>query len=465
MVPTGSRRTRRALVALPVTALVALAACTDDPVPSAPRATPPRTAVAAPATPELPRPRTLDDEYVALAREAPGFGGLFLDSAGIYHVFLTDVARAAAARPAIAAFLQERGVALASGGDELQVRQGRYDYGQLAEAFQRLTPALTAAGITQWDIDEARNRVTVGVIDSASATRVRADLARLDLPPGLVAIKLIPPTNVTGTLREAYSPRVGGLQIYNINWPNGSPGGPGTCTLGYNVRLYYTGAGTYDPAQYFTTASHCTRSMTSMTGDTVGQPDAAHRIGVEVAESPPVTSAEAYFCPVGAECRYSDAALFRYFPGVNNYWGRVARLSSFAQINGYFTNVKEWEYAAVGSVVGKMGRTTWFTEGRVISTCASVRQYVGGAPTNRIMLCQGQAEYGSDGGDSGAPVFTRAYSNYGIGPVGTHWGKGPSVYDDPTSTFRATYSRIGDVTYDLRRALTTTPSELRVWAQ
>jgi hypothetical protein len=295
------------------------------------------------------------------------------------------------------------------------------------------------------------------VIDSASATRVRGDLARLDLPPGLVAIEPIPPTNVTGTLREAYSPRVGGLQIYNVHTT-------GLCSIGYNARLYYVSGGTYDAAQYFTTASHCTRSMTSVTSDTVGQPDAAHRIGVEVAESPSFTSAQASACPAGAECRYSDAVLFRYFPGVDNYWGRVARLSSFAQINGYFVNVKEQEAFVVGTVVAKMGRTTWFTEGRVIATCATVRQYVNGIPTNRVMLCQGQAEYGSDVGDSGSPVFTRAYSNYGIGPVGTHWGKGPRIYDDPDpSGFRATFSRISDVKYDLRRALTTTASELRVW--
>jgi hypothetical protein len=49
---------------------------------------------------------TIDDRFAALAREVPGFGGMYYDSTGTLNVLLRDSRRVEAARTPVAAFLR-----------------------------------------------------------------------------------------------------------------------------------------------------------------------------------------------------------------------------------------------------------------------------------------------------------------------------------------------------------------------
>src|SRR5687768_279200 len=101
-----------ARIALGVSTVLAGAACSDVPAPSAPavRASMGGFAIAQDATPD----------QMAVAEAVPGFGGYFLDATGAPTVYLIDASRRADAEQALAGFLADRGFAAA----DLRVRQG-----------------------------------------------------------------------------------------------------------------------------------------------------------------------------------------------------------------------------------------------------------------------------------------------------------------------------------------------------
>lgn len=70
-----------------------------------------------------------------------------------------------------------------------------------------------------------------------------------------------------------------------------------------------------------------------------------------------------------------------------------------------------------GWFVYKQGRRTGWTYGWVTKSCFDIANYVSGIRMN----CQFYADYLSDGGDSGGPVFAPYNGGYML--VGIHWAK------------------------------------------
>ncbi|MEJ7759573.1 MAG: hypothetical protein WKF55_08260 [Gemmatimonadaceae bacterium] len=225
-------------------------------------------------------------------------------------------------------------------------------------------------------------------------------------------------------LDDYFPAKKGGIEV----WANS-----GGCTLGFNVKFSKPG-GTY-AYRGFVTNSHCTRTF-GLLDSTVffqGSPD---RIGVEISDKQ--FSQSVSFCPLGARCRYSDAALVHYDAGVVSAGAKVARTgfrdpqwgsTLIDDDNPQFT-VTGIGYPGVGTIVDKIGVTTGWTYGEVISGCWDQAPYPDGA---LILLCQLKTTYGSDPGDSGAPVFIYdGTSNVAL--VGIHWGNVGSAlaswYDD-----------------------------------
>src|SRR5881628_158587 len=133
---------------LAMTAALFAAACQD--------ATPP-TDPAALAIANAPTQSPHTPDAAVLARTVPGFGGFFYDD-GVPTVYLTDVGQ----RAAVAA-------ALGRGASEIHVRQGRFTYQQLDRWFNATSlEALAQSGVVFVDLDEAANRVTVGVEHGAA---------------------------------------------------------------------------------------------------------------------------------------------------------------------------------------------------------------------------------------------------------------------------------------------------------
>ncbi|MGH7428090.1 MAG: hypothetical protein ACREJ4_07000 [Candidatus Methylomirabilaceae bacterium] len=87
--------------------LAGVAACADY-EPTAPRTDAGAPSAKAARPVQLGRLQTLDDKFVEIAQQVPGFGGLAFDDAGNVQVYLTDLAKTAVARLVIAAFMLGR---------------------------------------------------------------------------------------------------------------------------------------------------------------------------------------------------------------------------------------------------------------------------------------------------------------------------------------------------------------------
>lgn len=399
-------------------------------------------------------PLTLDQEFAKLAGQTPGFGGLFYDSTGALTVYLTDPARRASAASMIGAFLDQHGANGAVAGN-MRVRQGAYDYRDLLRWHEILSGSLDIPGITQRDIDESRNRIAIGVRDTATAQLVTKALRKLTVPTSAVVVELVAPTVLTATLRDRVRPVIGGLQLAFAD-----AGQTFLCTLGYNVRRFSFGTRTIDSSQtYFVTNSHCTDAFGRVTGLTLGQPDLANPIGTEVYDPPLFTRAEMgnSGCPVNRKCRFSDAALIRYSSGVPLTFGRIALAGSNTAITGALTITSESSNLSlfVGRQIQKMGRTSGLSSGTVTNSCVIVTEYenVNGVPTDtgRDMLCQVQATYTTLPGDSGSPVFISSpyFGTNNVSILGVNWGTGYSVYGNPNSPVRATLSAFNWISQEL----------------
>jgi hypothetical protein len=392
---------RASLLALAVGGVL-LVACTDAE----------RTGPSAPA--DLQQAASLQvsdpDDPVALGRGVPGFGGFFLDGRGRPTVYLTDVRRRGTAGQALTPFLQSRGLSSA----ELQVMRGDFDYAQLDRWFQQASPAaLGVPGAVFADLDEAANRLRIGVRPGPAAARVRSALARLGIPASAVLIQETAPIVQLRTLRDKFRPVVGGVQIDIIL---------AICSMGFSAIA--------NGQRSFVTASHCTYVQGGIENTVFMQPiffdlTGDPTIGTEAAD--PVYGPRTG-CPAGRVCRFSDAARAVYASNAASTLGLIARTTgvntgSLVEAGSFkVTREKTGKRFTVGSLVHKVGRTTGWTRAAVTSTCVNVN--VDG--TNITQLCQTLASGPSvvvGAGDSGSPVFVyngNAGSNVTLG--GILWG-------------------------------------------
>jgi len=360
---------------VPVAALLAAVACSDaTPTDPALNGTPPELQV------------TQAPDLANLARAIPGFGGLFIDH-GVPTVYLTNPTDRSAMERALGDFASSRGSTPA----QIQVLQGRYSLQQLDRWTRQVTTdAFSIAGVVYTDLDEAANRVTVGVDRAGASPSVRSLAARLGIPAEAVVVKQTEPISFAATLRDQVTPVVAGLQINFSNF---------LCSIGFNA---VSGG-----QNSFLTASHCTDRQGGVEGTLYYQPLASTAnsfIGTEVADPK-------YFrgsgCPKGHRCRFSDASREAYASGVSFTLGGIAQTSGpnngSLTITGTF-NVTGEGSAVVGDVVNKIGRTTGWTQGVVSATCVTT----GVSGSNIVQLCQTFVNAGVGGGDSGSDVFAQA---------------------------------------------------------
>lgn len=428
-------------------AAVALASCLDTEPLSVSDVPNPATA-ARDAVPRLDQaqPLTLDDHLEQLARRAPGFGGMFIDSFGALNVWVKGPANVSGVRAAITDELQraQLGEKAANLLGSLRVLPATYDYVELREWYDRLSSVSALDEVTQTDIDERANRLAIGVTPGADRAELLASLQAQGVPPEALVLNDFAPTNVVVTLQDQVRPVVGALRISSSQ---------GLCTLSFNAKraVYSGGSWVIDPAtKYFLTAAHCTSTFGAQDGTVVGQPDASHPIGTEIVDPPLVTSAQVARCPVGRYCRYSDAALFEYNPTTSMTFGAIAKTSSGLNISGSYTLSATgcgWLCSIPGwTVLRKIGATSGTSSGTVQSACVDVKQYAAGVDTGRTMLCQEQVAMTSQGGDSGSPVLD---SGSGSTLQGILWG---TSWLQPGDPIYATYAYIYHVRSEIVNA-------------
>ena len=389
-------------------------ACRDASEPSAPQGAPGILPDAEVLLQRVAQERS--PEQRDLSRAIPGFGGVFVAEDGVPAVYLTDEGNGDLAKRGLAGFARARGF----DPSQIRVLRAQNDFDDLDRWFKAAAPdALAEAGAVFADLDEANNRLTIGVEHAAAQGAVRAKLARLGIPPSAVAVELTEPIKLAASLQDRVRPIGGGLQI---NFPGY------LCTLGFNT------------GNSFITNSHCTTTQGGTEGTRYWQPLSSVdnvSIGTE-AEDPAYTSGDG--CPNGRRCRQSDAARVSYNGGIEVAANTIMRTTrrgksrGSLEIDGSFSVSGEGA-AAVGDELNKVGRTTGWTFGRVTHTCVTTN--VSG--TNITQLCQNFVQAGVNSGDSGSPVFAVSGNNAILHGILWGGGGGSFVYS-PVANIKAELS-------------------------
>jgi len=362
---------------------------------------------AAPA--QSPGTESLDEQLANIAKQVPGFGGMFFDQDGTLQVYMEGQKVPPSATSM--AFLEEVINREVGGGERLSSRgmeilQGQYDFLTLHNWQQQMTPeVLDIPGVVSTDNHEGKNRLEIGITgERGTAEAVEEVLSKLGIPRA--AVNIVETKEINLTLRSRRRPLRGGLQI---NF------GGFLCTLGFiAVRNGVNG---------YVTNSHCTTTQGGVQGTVEHQPTASgttNRVGIEIADPTYFTGAG---CPAGRRCRRSDSSFIQVphpsGPAVTTARGTIARpaVNSFTWNGVDIFNITSEGSALVGQAVTKVGRTTGRTAGTVSQTCVNTN--VSGSTITQ--LCQTFANYGNAGGDSGSPVF-RITTLPNVVLVGINWG-------------------------------------------
>jgi hypothetical protein len=366
----------------------------------------------APVAPAFPLPDSAesfvgsaDDELLRIGREIPGFGGLFYDEQGRPTVYLLDPQGAGAS-------------ALKSLGPEVRVRRGEYEFARLLDWRLKLRPLLALPGVVYLDVDEARNRVVLG-LDATSASksldrdRLERELLATSVPRQALLLQETAPVETLANLQSTYRPAPGGIQIL---FPLAPPT-YGVCTLGFNAQR--------GSVLGFVINSHCTGTRGEVDGIRYFQSLPSNgAIGTEIAD--PAFSTDPP-CPAGRRCRLSDSAFAKYDKAKQGILGRIARPASGSPEFGSLTvNPAGARFSITGRInspltgdtVHKVGRTTGWTYGTVVATCSDSNI----SNSDITLFCQSRVRAGAGGGDSGSPVFYRIGSSPKVRLAGILWG-------------------------------------------
>lgn len=147
-------------------------------------------------------PADPDDPQLQLAQRVPAYGGMFFDEQdnSILYVYLTDLAQEEAVKQAIREMFGPRWLELHTYPEEIRVLQGQYSYLQLKTWYDCVNSWLVIPGITMTDLDERKNRITIGIDSSLKTERkrqvieaVEIILERLSIPQEAVILEEMPP--------------------------------------------------------------------------------------------------------------------------------------------------------------------------------------------------------------------------------------------------------------------------------
>lgn len=147
------------------------------------------------AAQSVPVEQTIDEIYAQMARDNPGFAGLYLDPDGkTLHVLVktsASPAETAAVERAVRSHLARYD---GPQPDKIEIDPAKYDFAELKEWYDRMGPVVWAVpGLVFTDIDEVKNGLRIGVETAEARELVEQRLAELGIPNELVEIEISPP--------------------------------------------------------------------------------------------------------------------------------------------------------------------------------------------------------------------------------------------------------------------------------
>lgn len=395
----------------------------------------------------------LDKNLKKAAKGISGFGGMFFDKNGSLNIYLLediqqlDAKAVTTKRAKIKTVVEEmfgkkfldrrsplhteKKDTSSKQSSQIILLKGDYDIQQLSKWREDINHLLAITGVVFVDLDERKNRLTIGVESEILREQLNDMLKKTDVPREAIIIEKTKPVRFHNNLRGYHRPILGGVMIsIDVGWSKIQ-----TCTLGFNaIQGKYNG---------FVTNSHCTRVRGGTENTEFYQPEEPFwrelfdefvlfgfvrdtKVGDEIVDPDFFTGGK---CPKGRKCRYSDSAFIAYtIPIVQN----IAIARTTGSNNGSLTIdnhipsipiVGEEMTLIPGSYLHKIGRTTGWTEGLVGHTCVNSSV----SNTNITLLCQtyvhriaGDTHIMSDHGDSGSPVFKWDGANAYL--AGILWG-------------------------------------------
>jgi hypothetical protein len=141
---------------------------------------------AAPEDEQPVRTGDADDILAEATRDVPGFGGMFLDENGNINLYLQDASQKAQAMTAVESVFD----ADIFEGAAVKVLKADYAFADLHRWRQDMRPVvLGLSGVITLDIDEKRNRITVGLEEMNEQAAVEAALEKLGVPRDAVILE------------------------------------------------------------------------------------------------------------------------------------------------------------------------------------------------------------------------------------------------------------------------------------
>ena len=406
----------------------------------------------------------LPDQALAnMARHLPGYGGHFRDEQGSLQVYLTQAAYVrsqelpvamrekfkasmltvyGADYSAGASFLPNGKPAFSS--NAIEFLAGDYTTIELANWYKSVRSLLSEPGVVFTDLDEAANRLTLGIESEQVRASIQAQLTSKKIPIEAVNFVISEPFTGLASLKDDIRPVLGGTMIGFAKSTTIS--GVANCTMGVNAL---------DPVSGkigFVTNSHCSERQGGVDAGEYWQfdlplnsifPMTEDPIGLETIDPPFTYNLNLQQCLPFRRCRFSDANFVTYYDSVNAELGKLARPQLINGL-GYANNgeiddtgeqlllhamqptmpiVGETDQLSIGDYVHKIGATTGWTYGTLARKCIWINM----RNSDITLACQDEVyrtnpDYViAEGGDSGSPVFIYPTASTAI-LVGILWG-------------------------------------------
>jgi len=335
--------------------------------------------------------------FDAIANEVTSFAGAIIDPASEGRDMIVYVADPADSERAVAS-LRAHLPRQRRAPDRVAVRVVAHSYRTLSDWRDSLF-ARSAASLFSLDLDEANNRIRLGVRDEHGLAAVAKNARELGVPDVALQVVLAPTGELRTTLQDSVRPVKGGLEF---TWTSGT-----ACSVGINGEWSYSSS-----YRGFLTASHCSRSYMKLDISTTSyyqdwHVTASKLVGTEWDDPLYFTGG---ICPTGDRCRYSDAMFVKYGTSSTSGLGTISRTTSRSYaaagsitISGQFTLAGDWPYSMLNEELQKMGRTSGWTYGWTTATC--VDHMIPHLGKDYWILCSDDGDIWSEGGDSGSPIF------------------------------------------------------------
>ncbi len=375
-------------------------ACSDVSRPAGPTAGIAQHAIS-PSTAVRSSSRGIEDVFLELDRQIPGFGGFSMDANGDVVAFIKDASRASAASAAVTAWLESNtDVFLRARPARVIMKTGKFGFTDLVKWQTAVGSGQTLADeITMIDADESQDRVKVLVRSAHGLSRIPALAEKMGVPLDAIVAEVSDFTVTNTTLTTSTKrPTDGGLVLsYQRTF---SPDTFEICTLGFNVTV---GAG-----MYALTASHCNYTYTGLTGNTWRQAiNIADAIGT--ASNNPAWSTTGCLYPGAVYCRNTDAMLISY----NNFSNAEKKIAETTVVGttlagsttiGTYYGVTNPQLSSrmMGDTLFKTGALSGTTKGPVVNSCFIAPP---DSAFHSSVQCAYMAQMYDEPGDSGGPVY------------------------------------------------------------